>query len=440
MRSCSTPFVVFILIIPQLLLLLLPFASAASLVHSTSCDTQPQQVHISLAGDGYIRISWVTTYKMAISVVEYGTKCGKYEEYTSGDNFGYHYYSYTSGKIHYVTIGPLKSNTTYYYRVGGSGPEYSLRTPPAAFPAEFVIVGGLGQTEWTKATLSHISQRCYDVLLSAGGLAYASGQQSLWDSFGRFIEPYASKRPWMVSAGIHEIEGVCTLTQGPQPYKAYNARWLMPYHESGSASNLYYSFDVAGAHIIMLGSFADHDDSSAQFDWLKADLYAIDRVKTPWVFVVVNTPWYTSNVAYQGEGESMRTAMENLLYSARVDAVFSSRVNAYERFTRVYNSAPDSCAPVYITLGDAGNKPAFGFENSIPSISVHRDLSFGHGRLRIYDNKKAHWAWYRTADDTDDSPSDEVWLTSLMSSDECRELCSCKKVPKASYQKTHDEL
>jgi len=170
------------------------------------------------------------------------------------------------------------------------------------------------------------------VLLSAGGLAYAHGQQPLWDSFGQLVEPYASQRPWMVTASYHEIEAVCTLTKGPQPYKAYNARWLMPYHESGSVSNLYYSFDVAGAHIIMLGSYADYDASSAQFQWLKADLASIDRVETPWVFVVVNTPWYTSNVAYKGEGESMRKAMESLLYNARVDVVFQSRVNAYERF------------------------------------------------------------------------------------------------------------
>lgn len=421
-------------------LLLQSFASAGSIAHPTHsrCETQPQQVRISLAGDGYIRVSYVTTYKMATSVVEYGTNAGKYEEYAIGDSFSYHYYSYVSGKIHYVTIGPLKSNTTYYYRVAGSGTEYTFRTAPSSFPVEFVVLGGLGQSEWAKATLSHISQRCYDVLLVAGGLSYANGQQSLWDSFGRMIEPYASKRPWMVTAGFHEIEGVCTLNKGPQPFKSYNARWLMPYHESGSASNLYYSFDVAGAHIIMLGSYADFEASSAQFEWLKADLVNVCRVKTPWVFVVVNTPWYTSNVAYKGEGESMRKAMENLLYTYRVDAVFASRVNAYERFARVYDSQPNACAPVYITLGDGGNKHAFEFESSAPSISLHRELSFGHGRLRIYDNKKAHWTWYRTSDDSDAAPADELWLTNLMTSEQCTEFCACKKF--AHLKTTHDEL
>ncbi|CAO2824059.1 unnamed protein product [Amaranthus hypochondriacus] len=430
-----------LLVLPQLLLLQHQvIASNGSLSHpkQSTCDSLPQQVHISLAGDGYMRISWITTYKMATSVVEYGTKSGSYNEYVVGDNFSYHYYSYISGKIHYVTVGPLTPSTTYYYRVGAASQEFSFRTPPASFSAEFVFLGGVGQTQWTKATLGRINEKCYDTLIVVGGLSYADGHQSLWDSFGRLIEPYASKRPWMVTAGKYEIEGVCTLPKGPQPFKAFNARWLMPYHESGSISNLYYSYDVAGAHFISLGSYADFDSSSDQYEWLKADLASIDRVKTPWVIVVVNTPWYTSNVAYKGEGESMRKAMEKLLYMARVDVVFASRVGAYERFARTYDNNPDPCAPIYITLGDAGFKPTFEFEQNALSTSLHRELSFGHGRLRIYDDKKAHFAWYRTEDDSDyGNPSDEVWITSLMSSETCTELCTCKKFSRKAH---HNEL
>jgi hypothetical protein len=43
----------------------------------------------------------------------------------------------------------------------------------------------------------------------------------------------------------------------------------MPFEESGSSSNLYYSFEVAGAHIVMLGSYDDYDVYSEQYKWLK---------------------------------------------------------------------------------------------------------------------------------------------------------------------------
>ena len=193
-----------------------------------------------------------------------------------------------------------------------------------------IYVGDLGQTEWTASTLKHVDKSDYDVFLIPGDLSYADSQQPLWDSFGRLVEPYASKRPWMVTEGNHEIEIFPIIY--PKGFEAYNTRWTMPFQESGSNSNLYYSFDVAGAHIIMLGSYADFSVESQQYVWLQLDLAKIDRVKTPWVITMVHAPWYTTNEAHQGEGESMRQAMEELLFKARVDLVFAGHVHAYERF------------------------------------------------------------------------------------------------------------
>lgn len=193
-----------------------------------------------------------------------------------------------------------------------------------------IYVGDLGQTEWTTSTLKHIDSRDYDVFLLPGDLSYADTHQPLWDSFGRLVEPYASRRPWMVTQGNHEIETFPIIQT--HAFKAYNARWPMPYKESGSTSNLYYSFEVAYTHIIMLGSYTDFDAHSLQYKWLQSDLANVDRKRTPWVIVLLHAPWYNTNEAHQGEGESMRQAMEELLYDARVDLVFAGHVHAYERF------------------------------------------------------------------------------------------------------------
>lgn len=136
----------------------------------------------------------------------------------------------------------------------------------------------------------------------------------------------------MVTQGNHEIEKIPIIHS--QPFTAYNARWNMPYEQSGSDSNLYYSFEVAGVHVIMLGSYTDFDPSSAQYKWLQTDLKNVDRSKTPWLVVLIHAPWYNSNTAHQGEAESvnMRADMEDLLYQARVDVVFAGHVHAYERF------------------------------------------------------------------------------------------------------------
>ncbi|KAI7751662.1 hypothetical protein M8C21_004094, partial [Ambrosia artemisiifolia] len=290
----------------------------------------------------------------------------------------------------------------------------------------------LGQTEWTSSTLDHINASNYDVLLLPGDLSYADTHQPLWDSFGRLVEPYASRRPWMVTEGNHEQETFPIIY--PEGFKAYNARWPMPHGESDSKSNLYYSFDVVGTHIIMLGSYTDFSVDSDQYMWLTNDLAKVDRSVTPWLIVLLHAPWYNSNMAHQGEGESMRLAMEELLYNSGVDMVFAGHVHAYERFTRVYDNSATPCGPIHITIGDGGNREglAMTYKEPSPSISLYREASFGHGRLRIVNETHAHWSWHRN-DDSASVVADGVWFESLSS----LPSCSQNIVGKAPQ---HDEL
>ncbi|KAI4300454.1 hypothetical protein L6164_033831 [Bauhinia variegata] len=404
-----------------------PFRPIIHTPHHRS-EAEPQQVHISLVGKEHVRVSWVTE-KHAESVVEYGMASGKYTEKATGEHSSYQFFFYRSGRIHHVVIGPLKPSTAYFYRCSASGPEFSFKTPPDSLPIEFVVVGDLGQTEWTASTLKHVDSRDYDVFVLPGDLSYADTQQPLWDSFGRLVEPYASQRPWMVTQGNHEIESFPIIF--PDGFRAYNSRWRMPYEESSSTSNLYYSFEVAGTHILMLGSYTHFDVDSDQYKWLRADLAKIERRRTPWVIAIVHAPWYNTNDAHQGEGESMRQAMEELLYKARVDLVFAGHVHAYERFTRIYDNEADSCGPMYVTIGDGGNREglALTFKNPRSPLSLYREPSFGHGRLRIVNETHAHWAWHRN-NDSDAFMADNLWIHSLSTTKSCWESSS---VP-------HDEL
>ncbi|KAI8010346.1 Purple acid phosphatase 18 [Camellia lanceoleosa] len=377
-------------------------------------SSQPQQVHISLAGDQHMRVTWIADGKSSPSIVEYGTSPGKYNRIAQGESTSYDYLLYSSGKIHHTVIGPLEHDTVYFYRCGKQGPEFQLKTPPSEFPVTFTVAGDLGQTGWTKSTLDHIDLCTYDVHLLPGDLSYADYIQSRWDTFGELVQPLASARPWMVTEGNHEKENILILEDG---FQSYNARWKMPYEESGSSSNLYYSFDVAGAHLIMLGSYTDYDEYSEQYSWLKADLLKVDRKRTPWLLVLFHVPWYNSNKAHRGEGDRMMQAMEPLLYAAGVDIVLAGHVHAYERSKRVYGGRSDSCGAVHLTVGDGGNREGLAskYINPQPEWSVFREASFGHGELKIVNSTHALWSWHRN-DDDEPVRSDEVWITSLVSS------------------------
>lgn len=196
---------------------------------------------------------------------------------------------------------------------------------------------------------------------------------------------------------------------------------------------------------------------------------SVDREVTPWLVATWHPPWYSTYKAHYREAECMRVEMEDLLYKYGVDIVFNGhvskhivvfitkilrhfffflirkrqvllllsykdiilnmqishenieQVHAYERSNRVYNYTLDPCGPVYITVGDGGNREkmaithadepgncpepsttpdeymggfcAFNFTSGPaagkfcwdqqPDHSAFRESSFGHGILEV---------------------------------------------------------
>jgi hypothetical protein len=62
------------------------------------------------------------------------------------------------------------------------------------------------------------------------------------------------------------------------------------------------------------------------------------------------------------------------------------------------------------------------FENNhkLAPLSVTREASFGHGRLRVVNATTAHWTWHRN-DDAESVVRDELWLESLTTNGACRQ-------------------
>jgi hypothetical protein len=98
------------------------------------------QVHISQVGQDKMRISWITESPTPAKV-EYGPSPSAISFSATGTTSSYHYALYESGEIHNVLIGPLKSNTVYYYRLGDSTKTYNFKTTPSQFPIKFGVVG-----------------------------------------------------------------------------------------------------------------------------------------------------------------------------------------------------------------------------------------------------------------------------------------------------------
>ena len=75
-----------------------------------------------------------------------------------------------------------------------------------------------------------------------------------------------------LAAGNHEQELVGS---DEKSWLAYDLRFSATEVSSGSGTTMYYSYDIAAAHVIMIGSYAEFDADSAQYAWLLQDLQKV---------------------------------------------------------------------------------------------------------------------------------------------------------------------
>ncbi|KAG5114240.1 hypothetical protein AAZX31_13G262800 [Glycine max] len=391
---------------------------------SPSGYNAPQQVHITL-GDQVGRamiVSWVTLDEPGKSLVHYWSDDCPHKRVAKGNHFTYRYFNYSSGFIHHCTLRDLEFNTKYYYEVGigHTTRQFWFVTPPEVHPDTpytFGLIGDLGQTFDSNKTLAHYESNPHkgQAVLYVGDLSYADNYPNhdnvRWDTWGRFVERSTAYQPWIWTTGNHELDYAPEIDE-TEPFKPFRHRYHVPYQASGSTEPFWYSIKIASAHIIVLASYSAYGKYTPQYEWLEAELPKVDRTKTPWLIVLVHSPWYNSYSYHYMEGETMRVMFEPWFVKYKVDVVFAGHVHAYERSERISNigynitngrcgPSKDQSAPVYINIGDGGNIEglARNMTNPQPEYSAYREASFGHAILEIKNRTHAHYSWHRNEDE-----------------------------------------
>ncbi|CAJ1366025.1 unnamed protein product [Effrenium voratum] len=421
-----------------------------------------------VAGDSHVSITWITddprddndscnTVAVAqisgplglakVPTLQVVGTCLRYSLNSAPDLFG----NYTSGRIHRVLVQGLVAGSLYQYKLQGDpadGPDRRFRTLPASeerdpsqqdprFPFTMGVLGDLGQTLHSEETVKQLdADQELQIILHAGDMSYADTNSPRWDSYGMKMEPLASRLQWMVCPGNHEIESDFYTGQN---FVAYEARFAMPAVQEAEFSpspgqvgckhpfpnvphtgadctpseftchydwgNSFYAFDSGPARVISLNSYAHTDQSSAQYNWLKEELAALERrrANTPWLIIMMHCPFYTSNVAHHKEGQAvlMRDlhGFEELFFQHKAAIVISGHVHAYERSHPVYRNQTKANAPTYIVVGDGGNREGLASSYlQAPDWSAFRDgKSFGHGRIVIANKTHMRWEWHRNS-------------------------------------------
>ena len=298
----------------------------------------------------------------------------------------------------HAALDGLRPGTTYYYGVGHEGFDPtaaerlgtvgSFTTAPAGRERRFVFTafGDQGVGYHALANDQLILGQNPAFHLHAGDLCYADdtghGTRSgtydarVWDRFLAQTESVASRVPWMVTTGNHDMEA----WYSPNGYGGQSARWTLP-DNGPDAKNApgVYAFEYGNTGFVAL----DANDVSyeipanrgytdgAQTRWLERTLKRM-RGEKGIDFVVVffhHCAYSTSTHASDG---GVRDAWTGLFERYEVDLVVNGHNHVYERTDPVRRGEPTRTLPVggttdarrdgtvYVTAGGGGKK-LYGF-------------------------------------------------------------------------------
>lgn len=404
-------------------------------------------IHMAVTGNlSEMAISWLTTDSTPTSVVQYGTQPNTYTLFANGTQNSY---DKSAGWNHDVVVTKLNPNTTYFFIVGdasiGFSSQYSFRT-----------IGGTGYlgTPWTVScngdigtdnsqnTVNHLNSLAtsgmIDLFVHMGDISYANDHpltyESTWNKWFSMMEPALGSVPYMVGVGNHESwcrNPVCALQT--MNFTTFKTKFRMAGQESGTGTNMFYSFDFQNVHFISIStesdypgspidpnpipsavaidtaknsykwedgpgadepSFASMDGSDAQnyfqLNWIEADLQkaVANRKNVPWIVVFGHRPIYgcetkeaTSTGTPTGVAAKVQAWLEPLLLTYKVDLYLTGHVHGYCRTYPVYNSTLLSKSyvnppgPVHIISGAGGNRE--GTASLSPNIAPFYGFAFG---------------------------------------------------------------
>lgn len=307
-------------------------------------------VHVSWAGPSHtsFAVNWRSDDETLASRVLYGTDRAAVEAAEGAgagvlEQLGHHMVipdltaSADFTRIHEAHVCGLTPATRYYYKVGGPGHWSAVHEtatapePGSTAPWSFGVTGDsrdLLDNGWAIGQRK-MDERGIDLEVFTGDMVDVGVIQSQWDAWfessdGTFVvQDMLARVPLMPVNGNHDILAV-----------NYVAQFALPQHVAGderAEGEEWYSFDYANAHFVMLNDTRDTSIlDSSQTDWLRSDLAAVDRARTPWIFVVHHSTLYSCDSNHP-PNRNVRAEWQPIFDEHRVDLVLAGHNHVYER-------------------------------------------------------------------------------------------------------------
>ena len=238
-----------------------------------------------------------------------------------------------------VAISGLQPGQTYRYVVqaGRDRSEGTFRTsPPLDYsePFRFLVYGDTRTRPIEHSLVAQAMAReaPFDLVLNTGDLI-ANG--TVWEQWQtEFFDPAApilTKAAMWPARGNHEMDAVL-----------YRRLFNLP------GNGLYYSFDFANVHFVVLDPYIGRDLHGEMVQWFEKDLAAAAK-RSQWIVVNYHEP--TFNVGGHGSTFGQQDILP-LMEKYGVDVVVTGHSHLYERFLPI--GQPGQKPIIHLVTGGGG--------------------------------------------------------------------------------------
>lgn len=256
-------------------------------------------------------------------------------------------------RTHVATLTGLQAGMAVRYRVGSDAGGWSpVRVLQATAEGDFRFChfGDQGLGAASERVMQSVEAAAPDFYIIAGDVAYADGDQPIWDQYFDFQEPYAARIPVMTCPGNHENKD----GKG----QGYLTRFSQPGH------NAWYGFDYNRVHFFFStgGSLLKDLQSS----WaLTEELVAMEKdLAEAWkrrrdgeidfIVVVQHYTIWTNNKGRSPGNVGLITLEEQMLLRYDVDLLLVGHDHIYERSHPMKMGLKAAGGYVQLTQGGGG--------------------------------------------------------------------------------------
>lgn len=342
-----------------------------------AADVPVQHLHATWGADAArsATVSWTTPEPVTQPFVSIG---GRRVYAETAQYAGY------PGYLHHATLTDLDPSTSYTYGAGHADAvvlgDVPLRTGPSGREAfTFTAFGdqGVDVSDAVPPVSQPPNQASANTALAAsfdpafhlivGDLAYANGDQAIWDQWFDMVSPMARSKPWMPCIGNHEAEGDAW---GEWGYDAYRSRFLLPPNGSARFAQCFYAFRYGSVQFVSI----DNNDvtaeatpnvgytEGAQMAFVERTLAAARRDPAVDFVVVLMHHSAFSSSSKHGSDDGVREAWLPLFAQHSVDLVLQGHDHTYERMHPLRDEqvvatelpARTDAGTVYVVCGNGG--------------------------------------------------------------------------------------